>query len=346
MTNFASGTTTNFHPQISLITSVPRFTRHPSFTIIASRSTSIGVLEEHLYPTTANSPFLNFPTNVEEGKCTSARITVAPIVHGLQVMHKSMLDLLATVGVYQDGVMKKKVDGKDTVDHIFESVLPQLNNGQSNLVPVRIILVLKAKNQNKINSHRWLFNTIRRMLHYLQHEKLVIIQPEVCMLINVGTKPDRKALYYLWEAFYDDPNLGGCCGEMHAMLEGGRKLLNPLVAAQTFEYKMSNILGSHNRKYSAIQGYLLEQYFHSDHSLTLRLGKKGINGMSVFTKNMFLAEDCVLCFELIAKKGAAWTSSYFQPSKAAMDVPETIEELAGQRRWWLNGSFAASVCDF
>jgi chitin synthase len=27
------------------------------------------------------------------------------------------------------------------------------------------------------------------------------------------------------------------------MLDGGKKLLNPLVAAQNFEYKMSNILG-------------------------------------------------------------------------------------------------------
>lgn len=29
------------------------------------------------------------------------------------------------------------------------------------------------------------------------------------------------------------------------MIEGGRKLLNPLVAAQNFEYKMSNILGTY-----------------------------------------------------------------------------------------------------
>lgn len=32
-------------------------------------------------------------------------------------------------------------------------------------------------------------------------------------------------------------------GEIHAMIKGGKKLLNPLVAAQNFEYKMSNILG-------------------------------------------------------------------------------------------------------
>lgn len=84
------------------------------------------------------------------------------------------------------------------------------------------------------------------------------------MLIDAGTKPGKKSLYYLWEAFYNDPNLGGCCGmilvqspstnqltaspgEIHAMLDGGKKLLNPLVAAQNFEYKMSNILGKPSR---------------------------------------------------------------------------------------------------
>ena len=43
-------------------------------------------------------------------------------------------------------------------------VLPQAND-PLNLVPVQIILVLKAKNQKKINSHRWLFNAIGRMLN-------------------------------------------------------------------------------------------------------------------------------------------------------------------------------------
>jgi chitin synthase len=78
-------------------------------------------------------------------------------------------------------------------------------------------------------------------------------------LIDAGTKPGRKSIYYLWEAFYNDPYLGGCCGvysvyprwtaliltlgEIHAMIKGGKQLLNPLVAAQNFEYKMSNILG-------------------------------------------------------------------------------------------------------
>lgn len=56
----------------------------------------------------------------EEGMPGWQRITVALIVDGLEPMDKSVLDILATIGVYQDGVMKKQVDGKDTVAHIFE----------------------------------------------------------------------------------------------------------------------------------------------------------------------------------------------------------------------------------
>jgi chitin synthase len=163
-------------------------------------------------------------------------------VDGIEPMDKSVLDILATIGVYQDGVMKKKVDDKETKAHIFEYTTqisvdstPQLitphGNDAGNLVPVQIIFVLKAKNEKKINSHRWLFNAIGKHL-----------QPEICVLLDAGTKPGHKAIYHLWEAFYNDPNLGGACGEIHAMLSGGKKLLNPLVAAQNFEYKMSNIL--------------------------------------------------------------------------------------------------------
>jgi chitin synthase len=96
-------------------------------------------------------------------------------------------------------------------------------------------------------------------------------------------------------------------------------------------------------RYRAILGRPLDQYFHGDHSLAERLGPKGINGMNIFTKNMFLAEDRILCFELVAKAGDRWTLTYVKPSKAETDVPETAVELIGQRRRWLNGSFAASV---
>lgn len=212
-----------------------------------------------------------------------------------------------------------------------------------------MMFCLKQKNSKKINSHRWLFNAFGRILN-----------PEVCILLDAGTKPGHKSLLALWEAFYNDKDLGGACGEIHAMLgKGWRNLVNPLVAAQNFEYKISNILdkplessfgyvsvlpGAFSAyRFRAIMGRPLEQYFHGDHTLSKQLGKKGIEGMNIFKKNMFLAEDRILCFELVAKAGSKWHLSYVKASKGETDVPEGAAEFISQRRRWLNGSFAAGI---
>jgi chitin synthase len=212
-----------------------------------------------------------------------------------------------------------------------------------------MMFCLKQKNSKKINSHRWLFTAFGRILN-----------PEVCILLDAGTKPGPKSLLSLWEGFYNNKNLGGACGEIHAMLgKGWKNLLNPLIAAQNFEYKISNILdkplessfgyvsvlpGAFSAyRYRAIMGRPLEQYFHGDHTLAKILGKKGIDGMGIFKKNMFLAEDRILCFELVAKAGSKWHLTYIKASKGETDVPEGAPEFISQRRRWLNGSFAASI---
>ncbi|WFD32423.1 chitin synthase [Malassezia sp. CBS 17886] len=295
----------------------------------------------------------------EDGRPAWQRIVVALVYDGLDPCDKETLDVLATVGVYQDGVMKRRVDGRETVAHLFEyttqvsvDATPQLIQPQegndASMVPVQMIFCLKQKNAKKINSHRWVFNALGRHL-----------QPEVCVLMDVGTKPGARALYHLWEAFYNNPNVGGACGEIHAMLRHGIKLLNPLVAAQNFEYKVSNILdkplestfgyvtvlpGAFSAyRYRAICGRPLQQYFHGDHTMADRLGRKGLKEMNIFRKNMFLAEDRILCFEVAAKAGDKWVLSYVKSARAETDVPEHTAELISQRRRWLNGSFAASI---
>jgi chitin synthase len=56
-----------------------------------------------------------------------------------------------------------------------------------------------------------------------------------------------------------------------------------------------------------------------------------------------LAEDRILCFELVAKAGSKWHLTYVKSSKGETDVPEGAAEFIGQRRRWLNGSFAATI---
>ncbi|KAI7717920.1 Chitin synthase [Hortaea werneckii] len=288
------------------------------------------------------------------------KIVVCLVFDGIDPCEKGTLDVLATIGVYQDGIMKKDIDGKETVAHIFEyttqlSVTPDqqlirpTDDGPSALPPVQMMFCLKQKNSKKINSHRWLFTAFGRILN-----------PEVCILLDAGTKPGHKALLALWEAFYNDKDLGGSCGEIHALLgKGWKNLVNPLVAAQNFEYKISNILdkplessfgyvsvlpGAFSAyRFRAIMGRPLEQYFHGDHTLAKQLGPKGIEGMNIFKKNMFLAEDRILCSELVAKAGSKWHLTYVKSSKGETDVPEGAAEFISQRRRWLNGSFAATI---
>jgi cellulose synthase/poly-beta-1,6-N-acetylglucosamine synthase-like glycosyltransferase len=52
--------------------------------------------------------------------------------------------------------------------------------------------------------------------------------------------------------------------------------------------------------------------------------------MNIFTKNMFLAEDRILCFELVAKANDRWVLSYVKPSKAETDVPGKNPDICNE----------------
>ena len=61
-----------------------------------------------------------------------------------------------------------------------------------------------------------------------------------------------------------------------------------------------------------------------------------------------MAEDRILCFEVIARErehttGGGWTMHYVKDAKATTDVPKTLVDLVKQRRRWLNGSFFAML---
>ncbi|KAH8593415.1 chitin synthase [Bisporella sp. PMI_857] len=288
------------------------------------------------------------------------KIVVCVLMDGIDPCDKDVLDILATVGVYQDGVMKKDVDRKETKAHIFEfttqisvtarqALIRPSDESIQSLPPVQVMLCLKQKNSKKINSHRWLFNAFGRILN-----------PEVVICLDAGTRPEARSLLSLWEAFYNDKDLGGCCGEIHAMTgRGCGYVLKPLVAAQRFEYKISCILdqametafgyvtvlpGAFSAyRFRAIVGRPLEQYFHGDHTLAERLGKDGVHGMNAFVRNMFLADDRILSFELVTKRNSKWHTSYVKSAKAETDIPEDIIEFIDQRRRWINGAFAAAV---
>jgi chitin synthase len=55
------------------------------------------------------------------------KIVVCLIGDGIDPLDKDILDVLATIGVYQDGVMKRDVDGSETVAHIVSPFVCRSN---------------------------------------------------------------------------------------------------------------------------------------------------------------------------------------------------------------------------
>ena len=259
------------------------------------------------------------------------KIVVCVVSDGREKIHPRTLDALAAMGVYQHGIAKNYVNSKAVQAHVYEYTTQvsldsdlKFKGAEKGIVPCQMIFCLKEKNQKKLNSHRWFFNAFGKALN-----------PNVCILLDVGTRPGKNSLYHLWKAFDTDSNVAGACGEIKAMKgKWGVNLLNPIVASQNFEYKMANIL---DKPLESVFGYItvlpgalsayryhalqndetghgpLSQYFkgetlHGQHA-------------DVFTANMYLAEDRILCWELVAKRGERWVLKYVKGCQGETDVP-------------------------
>ncbi|KAI1635341.1 chitin synthase 3 [Biscogniauxia mediterranea] len=281
------------------------------------------------------------------------KIVVCVVSDGRAKINPRTRALLAGMGVYQEGIAKQQVNGKDVTAHIYEyttQVGLQIKNDVVQLIPkkqpVQMLFCLKEKNQKKINSHRWFFQAFGRVLN-----------PNICVLLDAGTRPGGSSIYHLWKAFDLEPMCAGACGEIKAMLgTGGKHLLNPLVATQNFEYKMSNIL---DKPLESAFGFIsvLPGAFSAYRYVALQNDKNGQGplekyfkgetlhgaGAGVFTANMYLAEDRILCFELVTKRNCHWILQYVKSATGETDVPDTVTELILQRRRWLNGSFFAAI---
>lgn len=283
------------------------------------------------------------------------KIVVTIVSDGRTKINHRARALLACLGVYQDGFAKNMVNDKPVTAHLYEYTtllgIASVKNGVVKLTnedtcPIQLLFCLKEKNQKKINSHRWCFQAFGP-----------ILQPRIVILLDAGTEPAKRSLYYLWKTFDNGKNVGGACGEIKAMLgPRGKLLVNPLVAAQNFEYKMSNILDKPTEsvfgfisvlpgafsayRYEALQNDItghgpLEAYFKGE---TLH-----DSGAGIFTSNMYLAEDRILCFEIVTKRDAKWVLRYVKNATAETDVPDNLPEFILQRRRWLNGSFFAAI---
>ncbi|KAF5707993.1 CHS-3 chitin synthase 3 [Fusarium mundagurra] len=313
---------------------------------------------------------VNFSHSRTWGKESWKKVVVCILIDGLESVDPGVLDVLTTIGLYQNGLCKKTTEqGEEVTGHLvsmpyygspeflltwidfalqfeFSSHLSTNLESLSMEFPVQLMLLMKASNCGKLNSYRWLYKGFAKVL-----------DPNIIVHLDVGTKLGKQALYKLWKEFDLEPMLAAACGEISCSLGGNwLNILNPIVAAQNFEYKVGFQL---DRTFESATGFLsllpgacsayryagstgkpLEDMLLGDP--TWIQGQELRPALSPVNLNRHLADDRVICFRIISEPNTHWLLKYV-PVTATTDIPMTTTDFINQRRRWLNGAFFSTI---
>lgn len=167
----------------------------------------------------------NYPSQIWDEDAWQ-KIVVVLIIDGINKCNERVLMTLNTMGVFNQAALQsfcvdehgRKVP---VIAHLFESTVQisvdeecQINGARKGTVPVQMIVCIKEKNAKKLNSHKWLFRGITPMLN-----------PNICTLIDVGTRPKTvDSIYNLWKAFDKNKHVGGACGEICVLSSPGVRI--------------------------------------------------------------------------------------------------------------------------
>ncbi|KAF9385244.1 Chitin synthase, class 2 [Podila verticillata] len=292
------------------------------------------------------------------------KVVICVVADGRRNLNPLILRVLATMGCWQEGVAKNQVNGHAVQAHIFEystqvSVNSKLrlkgrtlkNTNKDHYPPIQIVFCLKERHTKKLNSHRWFFNALCPLL-----------EPRITLLTTAGAKIGKGSLYNLWSAFDRNPQTAGACGEIR-VAKGllWWKVLNPLIAAQIFEYKVSSVL---EKPFESIFGYIsvmpsalvayryeallpepisgkgpLTVYFEPDYLVF----SEDHHDISEVLEYSYFSEDQILPFLVTTRQHAQYTMQYVKSAWAETELPAGIGTFLGMKRKWQNRRFFGAI---
>jgi chitin synthase len=234
----------------------------------------------------------------------------------------------------EDIINDIKLKGEDEIAHLF---MQNVSEPEDTTNYLQLIFCVKQLNKRKLNTHLWFFGGFCYML-----------KPRFIQLIDVGTRPMPRSIWYLYEAMVVDRHIAGVCGEIAPMDPSWFNFVEP---AQRVEYKFSHVFdkalesifgfitvlpGAFSAyRWSAVKGEPL----WLDYFMSFRHPEN----MDAYHSNIYLAEDRVLSLALVSRKKRKYILRYVKKSLALTDVPNTISILMAQRRRWINGSWFAMI---
>jgi chitin synthase len=139
------------------------------------------------------------------------------------------------LGIFQNGLMVGKFQGKDVHAHIFEyttqvcldPLVDPASSAGSLETPVQMLFCIKEKNEGREESHRWFSPAI-----------FPALQPQMFMFIPPGLHPRRDAIYRMLREIDSHQSCGEAIGQITPNVSSLDWLRYPLAAVSALEQKL------------------------------------------------------------------------------------------------------------
>lgn len=217
------------------------------------------------------------------------------------------------------------------IDNYFE---PKNFNIFSNSNSFDLIFCTKSKNCGKLDSHWWFFT---KFCNYFE--------PEYCFQMDTGTVLEPQALAETLKTLRIDSSHAAVASNILIEPDNFSDLLQcyqstDFIIQRGILWPAENIWGY----LSVVPGQFCGMHWpslshDSGNGSPLSRYLKGMNCQTPSEKIMFLAEDRVMGFELMANKGSYNRLSYATNAECYTDSCGNVDELLKQRRRWINSAF-------
>jgi cellulose synthase/poly-beta-1,6-N-acetylglucosamine synthase-like glycosyltransferase len=204
-----------------------------------------------------------------------------------------------------------KIHNKSVFDFLLTS--NGMKNSKSRTVyhlSMPVHFCIKHRNQGKIESYKWFIRGFCDALN-----------PEYIQMIDVGSIPLRNSISKIIMHMETFPNVGGACGEIECLLskkrEDGSKtsfIESVILRSQYVEYKLSHYIDKSVESMfgfvSVLPGAFSTYRWECINGKPVEEFLKGVRDdfdnsrdfLSCAVANRYLAEDRIMCLEIIAKE--------------------------------------------
>lgn len=210
---------------------------------------------------------------------------------------------------------------------------------------VNIVAAVKDDNLGKLDSHWWFYKIF-----------CPISNPTYCLQMDVGTTAAKQTFLQLISEFKKGPRIGAVASSIFpSKPERFWELLycwqySSFSNAMLLEWPAEVIAGF----LSVVPGQMSAFRWHAirdakvgetdlKKSNPLDVYFKGLGALTPAESMLYLAEDRVLCRELVTSPHVEWTVAYTDQALAITDPCHSWKELLLQRKRWYNGYVACRV---